>query len=80
MYSFCSNQLNLSKYTLNEHYKSNLSPKNCLLEIAACNLEGPFIYFKNYSALRYHYGAIDAFYATYCNFEESAHYFFFAQV
>ena len=27
--------------------KLNLRPKNCLLEIQACNLEGPFIYWED---------------------------------
>ena len=46
-FSFCSNQLNLSEYTRLEHKKHNLSPKNCLLEIKACNLEIDFIHVYN---------------------------------
>ena len=47
MYFFCSNQLNLSEYTRLEHKKHSLSPKNCLLEIKACNLEIHFIHIYN---------------------------------
>ena len=41
----CLNLIDLSKKKVHFVYsKLNLRPKNCLLEIGASNLEGPFIY------------------------------------